>query len=213
MAIDDLLDEREQSERVRAWLRGNGAGLLGGIVLGLAVIFCWRWWGQQRQAHQQAGYVAFDVAQKTIGDGKDLKAAQAQVDALGQQGSAIYQHTARLLLAQAQLKAGQPEQAAASLALVPSDSPLARYAKVRRAQLLVAIGKPTEAADLLQGDTDACALEARGDALVQVGKLVQARDLYLKALAGMDVASPQRGLITVKLIHAGGTPPEIPESI
>ena len=31
MAIDDLLDEHEQSERVRAWLRNNAAGLIGGV--------------------------------------------------------------------------------------------------------------------------------------------------------------------------------------
>ena len=38
MAIDDLLDEHEQSERVRTWLRQNGAGIFGGVVLALAVI-------------------------------------------------------------------------------------------------------------------------------------------------------------------------------
>ena len=27
MAIDDLLDEHEQSERVKSWLRANGAGV------------------------------------------------------------------------------------------------------------------------------------------------------------------------------------------
>ena len=34
MALDDLLDEHEQSERVRSWIRSNALGLLGGIVLG-----------------------------------------------------------------------------------------------------------------------------------------------------------------------------------
>ena len=56
MAIDDLLDEHEQSERVLAWLRANGAGLIGGIGLGLAAIFGWKWWDQQQlqQAHATA---------------------------------------------------------------------------------------------------------------------------------------------------------------
>ena len=30
MAIDDLLDEHEQSERVRTWLRKNGLSIIGG---------------------------------------------------------------------------------------------------------------------------------------------------------------------------------------
>src|SRR3546814_3750774 len=48
MAIDDLLDEHEQSERVLAWLRSNGAGLIGGVILGLALIIGWQWWGSRQ---------------------------------------------------------------------------------------------------------------------------------------------------------------------
>src|SRR3546814_16942937 len=56
MAIDDLLDEHEQSERVLAWLRSNGAGLIGGVILGLALIIGWQWWGsRQASADMQAG--------------------------------------------------------------------------------------------------------------------------------------------------------------
>lgn len=44
MAIDDLLDEHEQGERVRTWLRDNAAGLIGGLALGLLLIWGWRWW-------------------------------------------------------------------------------------------------------------------------------------------------------------------------
>ena len=54
MAIDDLLDEHEQSERVRSWLRSNAAGLIGGVGLGLAGIAGWHWWQGQQQ-----GAVAF----------------------------------------------------------------------------------------------------------------------------------------------------------
>ena len=36
MAIDDLLNEHEQSERVRGWIRSNAIGLIGGVGLGLA---------------------------------------------------------------------------------------------------------------------------------------------------------------------------------
>mgnify|MGYP003515654214 CR=1 FL=1 len=50
MAIDDLLDEHEQSERVRSWIRSNALGLVGGVALGLGAIAGWQWWqGQQLQ--------------------------------------------------------------------------------------------------------------------------------------------------------------------
>ena len=42
MAIDDLLDEHEQGERVRTWLRKNALGILGGLARGIAAIYGWR---------------------------------------------------------------------------------------------------------------------------------------------------------------------------
>ncbi len=38
MALDDLLDEHEQSERVRDWLRQNALGMITGVALGLGAI-------------------------------------------------------------------------------------------------------------------------------------------------------------------------------
>ena len=42
MAIDELLNEYEQSEKVRGWLRNNALGLIGGVGLGLALIAGWQ---------------------------------------------------------------------------------------------------------------------------------------------------------------------------
>ena len=38
MAIDDLLDEHEQSERVRSWLRKNGVSILAGVAIAIGRI-------------------------------------------------------------------------------------------------------------------------------------------------------------------------------
>ena len=46
--MDELLNEHEQGERVRSWLQRNAVGLIGGIGLGLALIWGWNWW-QGRQ--------------------------------------------------------------------------------------------------------------------------------------------------------------------
>ena len=43
MAIDDLLDEHEQSERVRSWLRKNGASIIGGVAIAIGAIAGWQW--------------------------------------------------------------------------------------------------------------------------------------------------------------------------
>lgn len=212
MAIDDLLDEHEQSERVRNWLKNNGAGLLAGIALGLALIFGWKWWTQHQQQQAQAGYEAYAAALKVIG-GSDLKAAQEKVAELRKQGDSVYAQLAVLQLAAAQVKARQTDAALATLRSMPTGTPMKPYADLHAARLLNDAGKPEEAIKLLSGQQGASALEVRGDALVLAGRLDQARDAYLKALTGLDVASPQRSLVEVKLTHAGGTPPGSAESI
>ncbi|WCE03930.1 tetratricopeptide repeat protein [Pseudoxanthomonas sp. JBR18] len=213
MAIDDLLDEHEQSERVRNWLKNNGAGLIGGIALGLALIFGWKWWVQHRDQQAQAGYAAYAEAVKAIG-GDDLKQAQAKVAALREASpQSLYAQLAVLELAQAQVKAKQLDAALATLKQVAADSPMKPYADLHAARLLNAAGKPEDAVKLLSSYDSPSALEVRGDALVQAGKLEEARDTYLKAMTGMDVASPQRRIVAIKLTHAGGTPPGSAESI
>ena len=62
MAIDDLLDEHEQSERVRSWLRSNAAGLIGGVGLGLAGIVGWHWWQGQQQGAQMSANARYAQA-------------------------------------------------------------------------------------------------------------------------------------------------------
>lgn len=207
MAIDDLLDEHEQSERVRNWLKNNGAGLIGGIALGLAVIFGWQWWQKHRAGQAEQANMAYDAAVRALASG-DLKAGQAAVAKVQAGGVEIYADLASLRLAQAQVDAGQVEPAIATLKAMQPKAALKGLTDLRLARLLVDTGKAEEALKLLGEADDSASLEIRGDALVALGKPEQARDLYLKALTGMDVAAPQRRLVELKLTDVGGTPPK-----
>ena len=206
MAIDDLLDEHEQSERVRSWLRRNGAGLIGGVALGLAVIGGWQWWQQQQQAAQEAAGERFQAAVKAIEAG-DLKKAQPAVAALGKDGPA-YAALAGLELAKAQVEAGERDAAIATLRAIRSeDAALSVVVQSRLARLLTDAGKATEALKVLGDKPQAvAALEARGDALAVLGKHEEAREAYAQALAKLDVAAPQRRLVELKLTEVGGSP-------
>ena len=81
MAIDDLLDEHEQGERVRSWLRDNGAGIIGGIVLGLGLIWGWQWWQQQRTGRTMQAGNDFQAAVSALDQGT-MDKAKAHVAAL-----------------------------------------------------------------------------------------------------------------------------------
>ena len=202
MAIDDLLDEHEQGERVRAWLRRNGAGIIGGVVLGLALIWGFRWWQDQQLSQRMAASNNYQAAVDQLDAGK-LAEAAPMVAALP---DGTYATLAALELAQAQVEAGKRDDAIATLrGAATSDPRLAEIVSRRLARLLLDAGQPADALALLQGDAPAT-LSVRGDALAASGERDKAREAYAKALVGLEVGSPLRNLVELKLSEVGGTP-------
>jgi len=213
MAIDDLLDEHEQGERVRSWLRNNGAGLVGGVVVGLGLIIGWQWWqGQQQGASVQAGR-QYDAVVKGVEAGKLDEAAKAMLSLSSTKSAGIYVDLAALDLAKAQVTAGKNEDAIKTLRGIQADGPLRLVVDQRLAKLLIDANKAAEATQLLAAQEDGISLEIRGDAAQAQGKRDEARDLYSKALAQVAVGSPQRTVLEVKLTDAGGNVPEPAEQI
>lgn len=201
MAIDELLDEHEQGERVRSWLRSNAGGLIGGILLGLAVVGGWQWWQKHRYQQQAQAGERFDAAVETLQAG-GIDKGRSQVAAL--QGTG-YATLAALSMAKAQVEAGDAAAAITTLRAVHGkDADLDPVVEQRLARLLIDAGKSSEAMGLLADADGAGGLEARGDAEFAAGKLDAARESYRKALAATDVASPQRRLLELKLAQAGG---------
>ena len=206
MAIDDLLDEHEQSERVRGWLRQNGAGLIGGVVLGLGLIGGWQWW-QQHQAAQKAEAGRQYTAIVQAVDAKDLKKATADNAALAKSGT-DYAALAAMHVAKGQLDAGDRNAAIATLRGVHAKDPAIEVVvRSRLARLLIDGDKPADALALIGDKPEgAAAIEARGDALFALGRTEDARAAYAQALAKLDIATPQRRLVELKLIQVGGSP-------
>ena len=206
MAIDDLLDEHEQSERVRTWLRSNGGGILGGILLGLAAIGGWQWW--QKQQHQQRAVAGerYQAALEAL-ESNDPAKAKAQLSSLD---DTAYGTLAALALAKSQADGGQRDAAIATLREARGNAgTLEAVVTQRLARLLIDAGKPQDALTLLAGATGtgspgAGMLEIRGDAELAAGKRDAAHETYRKALADAPEGSPQRRLLELKLSDAGG---------
>ena len=98
--VDDLLDEHEQGERVRAWLRNNALGIVGGVALGIALIYGWRWWQDQQAQQQQKAHTAYAQAVEQLEAGAVDKAGALLA---GQEGA--YATLAALRVAKAQVEA------------------------------------------------------------------------------------------------------------
>ena len=204
MAIDDLLDEHEQSERVRAWLRQNGAGILGGVVLALALIGGWQWWQKQQLGKLAEANSRYEAVSRSL-QSKDLDEAAKEVAALEGGQAGIYADLAALELAKAQVEAGKYDDAIKTLRGLKVEGEFKTLIDQRVARLLVETGKPEEALSLLGDAEDSAGLEIRGDALVAQDKREQARDLYKQSLGKLDVAAPQRRLLEIKLMDVGSS--------
>jgi predicted negative regulator of RcsB-dependent stress response len=201
MAIDEILDEHEQSRRVQEWLRRNGGGLIGGVVLGLAAVAGWKWW-QQREA--QAHMRQADTFQSAVDalDRDGLKAA-GRVQALP---AGVYRSLAALRLAKAQAEAKDDAAAISTLrSSMPADPAMKTIFERRIALLQIDSGKAADALKSL-GGTDAATLDLRGDAQFALGQVDAARESYRKALAKAEVGSPQRRLLELKYTQVGGVP-------
>lgn len=201
MAIDEILDEHEQSQRAQDWLRRNGAGLIGGVLLGLAAVYGWRWWQEQEAAEAKR---AGDVYQQAVDavEAQGIRAA-TKVNALPE---GTYRTLASLELARAQADAGQREPAIATLSsAMPEDPALRQVVELRIARLLLDGGKPDEALRAVHGDS-APVEELRGDVQVAKGQRDAARESYRRALAKAEIGSPQRSLIELKYTNVGGVP-------
>jgi len=204
MAIDDLLDEHEQGERVRSWLRENGAGIVAGIALGLGMIWGFQWWQQQRAGQKMQAGNDFQAATSALEQGA-TDTAKAHVAALPE---GAYATLGALALAKAQVEDDKRDDAIATLrAARATDPALAELVRQRLARLLIDAGKAEEAlAILADAADDAGTLQVRGDAYAALGQDEQAREAYTRALTQIEVGSTQRNLVELKLSDVGGEP-------
>ena len=201
MALDDLLDEHEQGERVRSWLRSNALGLIGGVAIGLGAIAGWQWWQGQRQNERMATSSLYSQ----VVTATDAQRAKADIATLGKRNPTLAT-LASLQLAKVQVDAGRRDEAIVTLRAAQSaaDADLRPVVRQRLASLLVDAGKPAEALPLLDDSRNPAMLEARGDAQLALGQREDARKAYDAALGLIDVGAPQRRVVELKLIEAGG---------
>jgi predicted negative regulator of RcsB-dependent stress response len=202
----ELMDEHEQGERVRAWLRENGASIVTGIAIGIALIGGWQWWKTQ-QAHRAVESSTQYVALTSAIEGGDRDLAEQLVKALREDyASTPYATLAALAWADQQLDAGELQAAVSTLQQARTESKdplLADLVTVRLARAQIAAGQAEAALALVEGAQRGSALDVKGDALLALGRSDQAIAAYQAALGELDENLPSRRLIELKLLDLG----------
>jgi predicted negative regulator of RcsB-dependent stress response len=187
--VEDYLSDREQEEALRNWWRDNWSWVVGGIVIGLALLGGYQYWQQrQRTQAENAAQTYSELAAALAARNKDTAATALKKLDLEHSGSP-YTDQGHLLMAKDKVGGGQFEQALAELAPVierSKDPALKQLARVRAAQLHLQLGHPDDALKFLDPAQAAGFAqqvnELRGDALLAKGDRAGARAAYQAAL-------------------------------
>ena len=216
--MDDLLSEKEQIEKMRAWWSDYGLYVIGGVVLGAAILFGINYYQTQKVETEVAASVLYDEIAEHVVNG-DLDAAEAAAGKLDSEfGNSSYAAQSKLAMSRLYMDKNRDEDAAQALRELlelNGFENLKHIARVRLAKILLYQGKPEDVPGLLEGQGNvafaARYAEELGDAYVALGRYDEARASYQAAL-GEAQPTVDQGLIQLKLMDlpaaAAATPAE-----
>ena len=213
MAEEYLTDE-EQLEQVKRVVAENWIWVAGGVLLGAALIFGYRYYdGYQNQRALQAA-ARFGALTDALEHNDKAKTLQLADGLIQEFPASPYADQAQLVLARVYVDDGQLDKAVAPLTQVmehSKDTELKHVARLRLARVLTAEGKPDAALSTLSGDAPgafaATYHEVRGDAFYAKHDLKSAETEYKAALTG-GMGAADTGLLELKLADlASAAPP------
>ena len=186
--MDEYMNEQEQWELVRTWVRQNGLFVVAGVALAAAGLWGWRAW----QAHQEAALLQASSQYEQLMSAfskNDMPAVIGLADKLAaDHPRSGYAEHAQLAAARMQVENNQLPAALARLQQVmgaTSDRELALILRLRIARLQIEQRRADEAlATLAAADPGAFAsrfAEVRGDALLAKGDRAGALKAYREA--------------------------------
>lgn len=204
MALE-LMDEHEQSELVRSWLRRNLNAIVFGVLGGIGLIVAWHQWQAMKVDHGAKAQDAYRSLVEAL-ERKDAAAAEPLFASLrADYDDTGYAAFAALREAQFAIDQGKPDEALEALEWARSKASLPELrdvASLRLARLKLAQGDAQAALTLAEGVKSpgfaGVSAELRGDALRALDRAADALGAYDEALAALDVTSPQRATVQMK---------------
>lgn len=200
----------EQVEAIKKWWKENGRSVIGGVVLGFALIGGWKGYQGYQQNQGEAASLYFDAMRQAVHEGQADKALEAGQRLLGEYDNTAYASLAALEMAKLAYQRSEKSVARRHLQWVAesaSDPALRELAKLRLGALLLDINE-LDALDALLQDSHLPAFAGefsalRGDLEAARGNRDAAQQAYQDALAkGVD----DEALLRMKLVDIGASP-------
>jgi predicted negative regulator of RcsB-dependent stress response len=201
------LSEKEQLDAMRSWWQENGRYVIGGVMLGVAMLVGWNQWRGGIAETEIAASALYEDVMSATGVGNLDAASVAATELFADYAATIYAAQARLAMARLYMDKGRDQDAADVLrVLVESggDNEIQLIGRLRLAKVLLYQDKAEEVVDLLQGQGEhafaARYSEVLGDAYTALGSYAEAEVAYTAALVDDPaVRTVDNALIQLKL--------------
>jgi len=226
----DYQDELQQVEAIKKWWRDNGASVLTGLVLGLTLLFGWRYWQDYNEANAQKASSMYEQVIAMLEKKQGDQARQIATTLVSQHSQSPYAAMTELLIARQDLEENNLSSSHAHLQWVidwKGQAELVNVARVRKARLYLSENKLDDAKKVLASVTDvdkksfqAAFTELQADIAVLEGKFDEARTAYSKTLESKELNNEHRTWIQTKLDNLGiaadqrvsAAPPKVSEA-
>ncbi|WP_348759408.1 YfgM family protein [Candidatus Methylocalor cossyra] len=185
------MTEEERLEALQRWWKDHRRALLGGVLLGLAVVAGWNMWQSNRQATAEQASALYQQLLKATAEQQTESAQKLGERIVEKYPSTLYAHYARLFLARAKVTAGDLQGARQVLEeeLAKSDDDgLKHIVRLRLASVLLGQGEIDPALRLVEpfaapasGKFAPLYEELKGDLLAAAKRPAEALKAYQKA--------------------------------
>jgi predicted negative regulator of RcsB-dependent stress response len=190
---EDYLTDDEQLEVVKKYTKEYGIWIIGGVVLGVALLLGWRYYQGAQNTEALAASGKFNEMTGAMQAGDFTKSRSLAEGIIKDYPKSAYADQAQLALAGIAVDSGKSADAVAPLSVVMNnskDQDLRQIARLRLARVLIDQGKPDDAIKTLAEGTPGGFAgryhEVRGDALAAKKDAAGAVTEYKAALTASD---------------------------
>lgn len=187
--MDEYITEEQQVEAMKQWWKANGGAILVGVIVGLAVVFGWRYWTvHQASLAEQASlqYAAFSQTAKETNPEQLRQLGKALLEG---QPASFYAVLAAFRLARLAVDGGDYGSAVQHLEWVighANQDAIKDIARLRLVRVLLAENRSADAearlAQVTSAHFSAELQELKGDLYLAGNESVKARAAYQAAL-------------------------------
>lgn len=209
--MEGYSSEQEQVEAVKRWWRANGKSVLVGVTVGVLVLIGGRLWVEHKNNQALLAEEQYEQVLADAQRGEKAAAVDRGARLLEESRGSPYAALTALVLAKLKMEENDLDGAKKYLQWVIDNAGVAELkdvARLRLARVLLAAGDGAAALSAMQVvDEKAYTVpmqELKGDILVSLNRLDEARAAYAAALAAETEGTAEHQRVQMKLTALGG---------